>query len=375
MVQWRRPPLLILSSRAILEEIIINNKGIGTGMVAVLVIVALVGGIFAASSGLLGQFSLPGSSEEVNEQAKLQASGVCNNDKTYALQLRAKNPLNDSTSSAEYLASSVRIYRDGEFVGTATLNSDGTFEEITTGIACGETYDVVVAAADGTSVSARLDGILIDQEDEFRTFDVAQNNDLSFRVRDLDQELFVYADTSTNNKAFQNTGAKFYNTTANATDGTDGLVVGSTDDVNYRIEVEADTSAADDEQYADPQGKLYIAVDIQSEEDWQEPTIDLLTGGSLSKVKSISSVLPRADSWDHLWTVDGWTLETGDNEQFVLRLDPKSGVNPDDNVVVGILQSGIHVKSGTDDVAIAVQDDSPSNSYVYAKQTLELVFS
>ena len=104
----------------------------------------------------------------------------CPTDLTVDLNVRAKNPLN---ASLEWVGATIYYAQDGISLGSATLNTDGTYKTITSGAECGEYYDLyTLNDADYVAVSKK--GILAQGASVEVDLEIPKSTDVEFKLLD-----------------------------------------------------------------------------------------------------------------------------------------------------------------------------------------------
>lgn len=158
-----------------------------------------------------------------------------------------------------------------------------------------------------------------------------------------------------------------YSTTAGAwqtqpTIATDGFL-------DYTITVQTNSSTATDTQFNDQ--SLLITIDLQSEDDWAEPTTLNFDGENLLNNEVDCPTKISNLGYDYCYT-SAKTIKTTamDLDIYVKAL---SGVNPDDDVEIGFFTSGWVASTIDNSAKVAYADDSPSKALVYLGNNITLL--
>jgi hypothetical protein len=308
------------------------------------------------------------------EQEKVEAEkevaevvALCGDDAKGELRLAATNPLN--TSDKEYLAVTARMYQpDGSYTGPITTAVSGLPAE-GSGTACsfcGQDYTYYVAASDGSHISAT--GSILCADGASEVFDLPQQAGLIFKVRDEENDGYVYASAETTAGGEQASGTSFYSTTSNDT----GYTVGTDESIDYTIWTRINKTAAIDTQFTD-QG-LLVAENADDQSDWDEPAVKI-SGATVSTVDCPTKI--SNDGYDYCYeaTQNGGALNVaGSWVKINIQQQALSGVNPSDDITVGLFTSGYYVKTLSEDMGAGYNKDNPAKDYVYTGQTATLVF-
>lgn len=275
------------------------------------------------------------------------------------------------------------VIEDGVFVDTHATVDTGKNSEAS--VSCGSKYAIVFPRVDGTTVSGVAGWIQDETSSPGFILEIAQNSDVSLSVVDLTQGVSgsaVYESTATSAGSQFNTGATFYNSTGNATDGAAGLVVGSNGEVDVLLRFEDDTSASADEQVRDPFGSMYLLIDLDNEEsdavEFDEATASAVISkgeGSLTFIEnavsedpSLATLLSK-QSYDLAYRIDGQDLADGDDFDVNFKVRTLTDTNADDDIRYAIAVGGLAKSTKGTGLVQGLVDDSSSATPLYAIQS------
>lgn len=339
--------------------------------VAVLVIAALVVGIFVANGGSFSATST-GDQPAISGNAVAQA-GLCPADGTTSLSFTVINPLN--TSGEESYDQTARIYEvndNGEALfATLTDTTAGTAD-----LNCGDTYRVRLESTD--SANARIDSVSSGDADVIESgraiefvaersnfnlrVDSSQHAGILVRAFDQDQNAFVFADDSDSASTLRATGATFQSTVDNAT----ATALNSGDDLRWTFGIEANGEDVDANDFG-----TYILVKA-STTVYEEPSVSY-EGSDLQDVfGQLDTYESRAfSSYDYAYLIpEGASIEDSERD-ISLDISALSNVNPgaSDDIEIAFATVGAVKEVSGQDMRYSASTDASSPTAVFTLQT------
>ena len=349
----------------------------GLLLVAIFGTMMLFGGVTPERAAIAQE-----TSEDLKETLEAVADlSICDDDGRGELRAAIFNPLNESDT--EYLAATARLYEvsdDGteSYKGPVTLTASG-LPAISSGttLTCFtpenklKHYRMYVLASDGSHASGYVD--FTAQLDTVLEIPITQQGVLVAKVYDNNEHNGVYS--TADKTSYMASGSSFYSVDGNSTDDSTGTTVGTNGDFDYTMTVY--TSSATDVQFTDQ--SLLIAIDRQDRTDWDEIMVGIES--TTVNVESLDSCPNKvsSDAYDDCYEVTkgGEPLVVGsgtDKRKISIEGHAKSGVNPTDDVKVGLGTSGWYKETVGSDVKLDYNKDDSSETYVYTMQSWTLVF-
>lgn len=336
-------------------------------ILSMVVVVFLVVGVIYVMNPAAFQVT-PEEKEQVEKETQAaEVVALCGDDAMGELRLAATNPLN--TSAKEYLVVTARMYTpDGTYTGDITTSASGLPAEGsgTDCSFCGQDYTYYVAASDGSHTSTT--GDILCSDGSSQVFNLPQQAGLIFKVRDEEDDGYVFASAETTAGGEQASGTSFYSTTSNST----GKTIGTDESFDYTIWTRINKTAAIDTQFTD--ASLLVAENADDLSDWDEPAVSI-SGATVSTVDCPTKI--SNDGYDYCYeaTQNGGALVVGGSwVKTNIQQQALGGVNPSDDISVGFFTSGYYVKTLSEDMAIGYNKDNPAKDYVYTGQTATFVF-
>lgn len=363
------------------------NKGISTNM-ALLVGFIFIGSVVGGSIYYVTTYSVAptqgtqGNGEVVvNDDGSVTVEGsTCDPraSNTPDITYSVVNPGN--TSSTEYKASTVKFYK-GDYsltnlppasahVGDKAASATGTTTVGSTfKLSCDTPYTLVIESS-GTTSSA-IGTVTMDEQAktiELQSWDHAA---LIAKAKDNDADAFVYCDTEGTASNSCDTGSSFSNTTQNTTTGSVGKTLAAGGGLDYTLTFETNITAAGDTRFTDQ--TTYLVIDQGDNSDWPEPSV---TGTYKSKGVDLTAIdcgdidsKIANDGYDYCYIAEGVLLEKG--ADFVVNYvnDAKTDVNPSDDVIVGLVTSGLFKNTLNQGISEGTNKDDASDTYVFTAQS------
>lgn len=332
---------------------------------AVIVAGALYGTGYLAQITPAGQQQANLTADQINA-AKISA--LCGDDAKGELRLAAFNPL--STTTTKYLNATARIYNpDGQFTGTIAVTSAGLPSEGsgTSCAACGKDYTYVVVGSDGVATSAS--GKITCKDGAGVVFQLPEQAGLLFKVRDEENYAYVYGGTETTAGNLLASGTTFASVTSNSSN----RAIGADESYDYTIWTEINKTAATDKQFTDL--SLLIAINGQDLSDWAKPSVSV-AGASVADITCPTKI--SNDGYDWCWevTTSGSTplVISGDFVKINVQQQSLPGVNPSDDIQVGLFTSGIYKHTLDEGYSSGYNKDDSTKTYVFTGQTVTFAF-
>jgi type II secretory pathway pseudopilin PulG len=337
-------------------------------LMSVIAIFAVVAVIYVANPAAFQAKTPEQQEQDQTQQEAAQTDILCGDDGKGELRLAATNPLN--TSAKEYLAVTARMYTPGgSYNGDITTSASGLPAE-GSGTACsfcGQDYAFYVAASDGSHTSTT--GSINCADGESEVFELPQQAGLIFKVRDEENDGYVYASAETTAGGEKASGTSFYSTTSNST----GYAIGTDESFDYTLWTRINKTAAIDTQFTDK--SLLIAENADDLSDWDEPAVSV-DGADIDTVDCPTKI--SNDGYDYCYEVtDGNEpmVVAGEWVRINIQQQALDGVNPSDDITVGLFTSGYFVKTLSEEMGLGYTKDNPAKSYVYTGQTATFVFT
>lgn len=309
--------------------------------------------------------------------------GDCNPQATNAPDIRFAITNNLNTSATDYVTGNVKLY-EGDYSFDSLPESSSFVSDLTevnTGYAsakddaniqCGKTYTIAVLAGEGGRTSA-LKTVKMDEQQKTVTLNSPEQEDqVRFKAYDESNKGYVYADAETSANTWVGSGSTFYSNTGNSTGDSDGLGIAQGEDFEYNVNFGVNTTEATDKKANDY--KYFVAVDRQSLADWQELELSIEDGTVVKADENDYDQKISNDGYDDIYEIKGVDITDSSHTLNVYGY-PKSGVDPDDNIKLGFVTSGLYKHTTDTGLGLSTNKDDSSSTYVVSVDYVTLTFA
>jgi len=325
----------------------------------VLVMFFAVGGLNIIQNAVGGQQPTTTTTQPGQAVGGQLVTTNCGDDGKGTIGIRAINPLN--TTGKEYIAIEGYKYLvnggSKSFIGTFSTNANAT--PMTLSYDCGRTYVLTSFASDGSHTSVEY-SFTANQETSAIDLSVNQQAGLLMRMYDNNEKKYIYATDSNDASSWQATGTTFKSTTSNSTATT--LDVGQCLDLT--IEYKSNTTAGTDTIFTDMQSFFGINANSEGNNDYSTPSSVSLNGVSLSSMSGVDNYLVN-NGYENVYVSD---VKLGQSTASLrVQICPISGINPDNDIKIGVFTSGLYESTSSSDAKIGIsKDDVGTYTPVYS---------
>lgn len=329
-------------------------------------------GIFAIIGILIGVFLIaPNFAFQVFPTEEGQevtiTPGACGDDGKGLIQPDIYNMLN---STDERISATYSVFDpDGQWLGSSTssfqaLPLPGNTTYSFQCDKCGENYKILIES------SSSHTGAFIQnaecKEWNIVPIDIMEFTTPVFKVYNNDLDAFVYASPHSQLN-WSISGDAFYSTVA----GTTEQAIGEGEILDYDIWMKINTTS--DATSTDQ--TFTLGVDIQSEDDWNLPTVTAYGGVETIELDACPGKFATENEICYEFEKNGKPYVLANNifkHNFVI--DSQTGVDPDDNINLTYGAEG-YFRSNVDrnDVEVGINEDDAGKTYVHTPQEIALM--
>jgi len=353
-----------------------NSTLLVMGIIVVFAFAAVIVAFKMGSSGAGTTLSVTGGAGGGVAPTITLAPAACDPQSTINPELRYAL-VNMDNPNTQYLVATTYVY-EGAFSKDNLPTDDAfitTYATVSTGmpavgsgvsVECGKTYTIVAPASTNVTTSTMFQ-MTVTQNSNNKivsgTNRISNQTYLIARVYNDEAKGFVYADTDATAGSWHAAGSSWYSTTGNASEDSDGLTLGADGYYRYTISIETNATATTTARFNDQE--TTIAIDRQSMADWDQASTLSLSGVDLIGNKyTVPSKLASLNFDDAYLVPDNPAFKTSVKD-LKLEQHALNGVNPDDNVVLGVFTAGYSISSKDNHVVYGYAKDNPTTDIVY----------